>query len=343
MPLVAAPLGIREAELGDPREAARLDAFVRDQDGTPFHLSGWARAVQRGCGQRARTLVAERADGSLAGLLPLTEMRSALFGRALVSTGFGVGGGVLGDAVEELASGAWEMAQRLGCPSVELRGGPAPQGWSVDDTTYIGFVRDLADDPLAAIPRKQRAEVRRSLTLDLQVSVGRDPAALAEHYRVYAESVRNLGTPVFPRALFSSVVNALDADVLTVRHQGKAVASVLSIYHGGTVYPYWGGGTAAARGLRANDRMYLALMEHARARGMTRFDFGRSKAGTGAAAFKKNWGFTPEPLAYAHRSDGPARTVNPLSPKYQLMVAGWKRLPLPVATVLGPMLSRGLG
>ncbi len=343
MPLVAAPLGIREAELGDPREAARLDAFVRDHDGTPFPLSGWARAVERGCGQRARTLVAERADGSLAGLLPLTEMRSALFGRALVSTGFGVGGGVLGDAVEELASGAWEMAQRLGCPSVELRGGPAPQGWSVDDTTYIGFVRDLADDPLAAIPRKQRAEVRRSLTLDLQVSVGRDPAALAEHYRVYAESVRNLGTPVFPRALFSSVVNALDADVLTVRHQGKAVASVLSIYHGGTVYPYWGGGTAAARGLRANDRMYLALMEHARARGMTRFDFGRSKAGTGAAAFKKNWGFTPEPLAYAHRSDGPARTVNPLSPKYQLMVAGWKRLPLPVATVLGPMLSRGLG
>lgn len=343
MPLVAAPLGIREADLGDPREAARLDAFVRDHGGTPFHLSGWARAVERGCGQRARTLVAERADGSPAGLLPLTEMRSALFGRALVSTGFGVGGGALGDAVEELASGAWEMAQRLGCPSVELRGGPAPQGWSVDDTTYLGFVRDLADDALAAIPRKQRAEVRRSLTLDLQVSVGRDPAALAEHYRVYAESVRNLGTPVFPHALFSSVVNTLDADVLTVRHQGKAVASVLSIYHGGTVYPYWGGGTAAARGLRANDRMYLALMEHARARGMARFDFGRSKAGTGAAAFKKNWGFTPEPLAYAHRSDGPARTVNPLSPKYRLMVAGWKRLPLPVATALGPLLSRGLG
>jgi len=242
-----------------------------------------------------------------------------------------------------LASGAWELAQRLGCPSVELRGGPAPDGWSVDDTTYLGFVRDLADDPLAAIPRKQRAEVRRSLTLDLEVAVGRDAAALGEHYRVYAESVRNLGTPVFPRELFSSIVNDLDADVLTIRHQGKAVASVLSLYHAGTVYPYWGGGTAAARGLRANDRMYLALMEHARARGMTRFDFGRSKAGTGPAAFKKNWGFTPEPLAYARRSDGPAREVNPLSPKYRLMVAGWKRLPLPVATALGPLLSRGLG
>ena len=343
MPLVTAPVGVRAANLHDPREADRLDAFVGDHGGTPFHLSGWSRAVERGCGQRARTLVAERADGSLAGMLPLTEMRSALFGRALVSTGFGVGGGVLGDAVEPLASGAWELAQRLGCPSVELRGGPVPDGWSVDDTTYLGFVRDLADDPLAAIPRKQRAEVRRSLTLDLEVAVGHDAAALGEHYRVYAESVRNLGTPVFPRELFSSIVNDLDADVLTIRHQGKAVASVLSLYHAGTVYPYWGGGTAAARGLRANDRMYLALMEHARARGMTRFDFGRSKAGTGPAAFKKNWGFTPEPLAYARRSDGPAREVNPLSPKYRLMVAGWKRLPLPVATTLGPLLSRGLG
>ena len=63
----------------------------------------------------------------------------------------------------------------------------------------------------------------------------------------------------------------------------RAVASVLSLYANGTVYPYWGGGTLAARELRANDRMYFALMAHARAWGCTRFDFGRSKVGTGAA------------------------------------------------------------
>ena len=92
---------------------------------------------------------------------------------------------------------------------------------------------------------------------------------------------------MFPAALFCAVVDQLDADILTVRHRGRTVASVLSLYADGTVYPYWGGGTAAARDLRANDRMYFALMGHARARGCTRFDFGRSKAGTGAAAFKK--------------------------------------------------------
>ena len=156
-------LGIREADLRDGREVARLDAFVRAHpDATPFHLTGWSRAVQSGCGQRARYLVAERASGALAGVLPLTEVRSTLFGRALVSAGFGVGGGVLGEAVEELASGAWALARRLGCPSVEMRGGPGPAGWACDDTTYLGFVRPLGSDDdadLAAIPRKQRAEV----------------------------------------------------------------------------------------------------------------------------------------------------------------------------------------
>ncbi len=344
MPLVTAPLGIREASLGDPREAARIDAFVRDTDGaTPFHLTGWSRAVERGCRQRARYLVAERANGTLAGVLPLTEMRSLLFGKALVSTGFGVGGGVLGEGVEALAAGAWDLATRLGCPDVDLRGGPAPAGWTIDDTTYVGFGRALGTDAatdLAAIPRKQRAEVRRSLGLDLAVETGRD---LATHHRVYSESVRNLGTPVFPAALFRAVLDELDADILTVRHAGKAVASVLSLYFDGTVFPYWGGGTAEARGLRANDRMYLALMSHARDRGCTRFDFGRSKAGTGPAAFKKNWGFDPVPLAYARRHEGEARSVNPQNAKYRLMVTGWKRLPLPIARLAGPLLSRGLG
>lgn len=344
IPLTTAPVGVREADC--VADAARIDAFVAEAGGTPFHLPAWSRAVENACGQRARYLIAERADGAIVGVLPLTEMRSPLFGKALVSTGFGVDGGILGDAVAPLASAAWDLARRCGIASVELRGGALPGGWDVDDTSYLGFVRPIAGDDeaeLKAIPRKQRAEVRRSLGFDLEVATGASRAMLAEHYRVYAESVRNLGTPVFPAALFRAVAGAMDADVLTVRHQGRAVASVLSLYHGGTVYPYWGGGTAAARGLRANDRMYFELMRHARARGCTTFDFGRSKTDTGAAAFKKNWGFTSAPRRYAKRSDGPARAVNPLNPRYAAMVAGWKRLPLPVANLIGPWIAKGLG
>jgi hypothetical protein len=109
--------------------------------------------------------------------------------------------------------------------------------------------------------------------------------------------------------------------------------------------PYWGGGTKDARDLRANDLMYFELMRHAKARGCTRFDFGRSKVGTGAFAFKKNWGFEPEPLAYAVRAaSGKApRAINPLDPRYRFKIAAWQRLPLFVANGIGPMIARGLG
>ena len=339
-PLLRAPVGVRRAR---PSDRARIDAFVRAHPGaTPFHLPAWGEAVEAACGQRAITLMAERANGTLAGVLPMTHVRSPLFGRALVSCGFAVDGGALGEA-EALASGASALAATLGCPSVELRGGAAPAGWAVDAATYVGFARDLAGDDeaqLLAIPRKQRAEVRKALAADLTIDIHADADV---HHRVYAESVRNLGTPVFPRALFRAVLATMDADVLTVRHRGRAVASVLSLYWRGTVHPYWGGGTREARELRANDRMYVALMAHARARGCTRFDFGRSKAGTGAAAFKKNWGFEPRPLAYATWSAGAPRVVNPLDPRYALMVRTWRRLPLPLANAVGPWISRGLG
>jgi FemAB-related protein (PEP-CTERM system-associated) len=334
-----APLtAVRRAEAQD---RARIRAFVEvHPDATPFHLPEWGDAILRGCGHRAHILLAERGD-RIVGLLPLTELRSRLFGSAFVSTGFAVEGGVLGEGADRLAEAAWSLARTRGIASVELRGGPVPSGWARKEGLYFGFARDLAADEeaiLKAIPRKQRAEVRRALGSGLEVEVSRDADT---HYRVYAESVRNLGTPVFPKRLFEAVLDGLDADVLAVRKEGRALASVLSLYFRGTVYPYWGGGTREARGARANELMYYALMRHAAARGCTRFDFGRSKAGTGAFAFKKNWGFEPRPLVYATK--GAAREVNPLSPKYRLQVALWKRLPLWTANRLGPPIARGLG
>jgi FemAB-related protein (PEP-CTERM system-associated) len=336
-------------------DGAAIDAYVRAHRlATPFHLSGWSRAVAAGCGQGNHYLVAEHGT-DIIGILPLTVVHSPLFGRALVSSAFAVGGGALADddaIAKALIDKAVAMAERLTCPTVELRGGimPARAGWHHDETTYLGFVRDLAADDeaeLLAIPRKQRAEVRRALGFDLKVEFGTSEADRAAHYSVYSESVRNLGTPVFPRALFDAALDEFggEADILIVRHDGNPIASVLSLYWRGTVMPYWGGGTAAARGWRANDLMYYALMNHARGRGCTRFDFGRSKAGTGPAAFKHNWGFTGEPLAYAkYAANGEApRDINPLSPKYRLQVALWQKLPLTLANRIGPMIARGLG
>lgn len=343
---IQSPVALSDADAWDAYVAAHPDA-------TPFHTRAWCEAITRATGHRCHLVTARDAGGALTGLLPLHHIRSPLFGQALVGSGFAVGGGILADdaaAAAVLAQGAADMARSLGVPSVELRGGPLPEGWQVEQDVYAGFARDLAADDdaeLLAIPRKQRAEVRKALDGGLTVTTGRDEQHRRDHYRIYATSVRNLGTPVFPRALFDAVLDAFgeDADILTVRDQGRPVASVLSLYWRGAVMPYWGGGLAEARRSRANELLYFALMRHARGRGCARFDFGRSKLGTGPFAYKKNWGFDPQPLAYARwlAPGETARDTNPTSAKYRLQVDLWKRLPLWVANRIGPLIARGLG
>jgi FemAB-related protein (PEP-CTERM system-associated) len=358
-PAARGKLMMRAVDLRDANEVARLDAWVMAQDDSlPFHRPAWQIAIANATGHEAIMLVAEDKSHEIAGILPLHIIHSGLFGRALVSSGFAVGGGVLSlsaNATRRLIAAAWDIAERRSCPTVELRGGALPIGrdandWTIKRDAHANFKRPLcadADAELLAIPRKQRAEVRKGLDGNLTIETGRGPRDLDWHYAIYAESVRNLGTPVFPKELMQSVIEQFgnNADILTVLSDGKPVASVLSLYHNGVVMPYWGGGIWEARRLRANDIMYYALMNHARGRGCTHFDFGRSKTGSGAYSFKKNWGFEPEPMAYAIRTaDGSEpRDVNPNSPKYRLQISLWQKLPLSVANRIGPMIARGLG
>ncbi|WP_369025128.1 FemAB family XrtA/PEP-CTERM system-associated protein [Qipengyuania sp. RANM35] len=343
---------IRLADLSDAGEVTRIEGFVADAGGSVFHRPLWLCAIERGTGNRAHGLLIER-GGVIAGWLPLSAVSSPIFGKALVSSGFGVGGGVLAgrqDDAVRLCRAAEELAGRMSVGTVELRGADAADDWEVIEGRHSNFAADLAADDeaqLLAIPRKARAEVRKGLDNDLQVSVGWGEDDRRAHFAAYSESVRNLGTPVFPRSLFDAVLDLFgeDADILTVRHGDTPVASVLSLYHRGTVMPFWGGGPFAARSLRANERMYYALMCHARRRGCTRFDFGRSKTGSGPFSFKKNWGFEPEPLVYRSWSGGgvAARNIDPTDEGHSAKIELWKKLPLPIANMIGPWIARGLG
>jgi FemAB-related protein (PEP-CTERM system-associated) len=349
-------VSVRVADLADAGQCAAIEAFVAAQsDAQLFHRPGWSRAVERGCGSRSHYLVAEDEAGNPIGLLPLSEIRSPLFGNSMVSAGFGVGGGILSDdeaAAGALAEAAWALTLERGCSGLELRGGRLPRDarWRRQEGVYAGFVADLpAGDEaiLRSIRKRQRAEVRRAKGFGLEFRGGTSAADLDAHYRVYSTSVRNLGTPIFPRALFSAMLAEFgdDADILTAGKDGTPLSSVFSFYFKNTVYPYWGGGTVEARRWRANEAIYYELMRRASRRGCTRFDFGRSKVGTGPYAFKKNWGFDPHPLVYAVRTaeGSKAREINPLNPRFRLQIGLWQRLPLALANRVGPYIARGLG
>ncbi|OAN56099.1 MULTISPECIES: FemAB family XrtA/PEP-CTERM system-associated protein [unclassified Sphingobium] len=350
-----AAIAITMLDLRDPVQAQAVDAYVLDHaEGTPFHRPAWLGAIEEATGNRALALTAVAPSGQIIGFLPLHHVKSAFFGQALISTGFAVDGGILADdarAVARLAAAAQELARARGNLPIELRGGVEPgSGWDRREGQHVGFSRPIAADDeaeLLAVPRKHRAELRKALANPaLTVEVGRDRRHLRDHYHVYATSVRNLGTPVFPARLFRAVLERFgqDADILIVREGGRAVSAVLSLYHRGRVMPYWGGGISDARRLRSNELLYYRLMGHARTRGMTGFDFGRSKVGSGQAAWKRSFGFEPHPLVYhAWSPDGARRDVDPTSARYQRRIEYWKKLPLPVANLVGPFIARGLG
>ncbi len=335
----------------EPDQVSLWDAFVdRSPEATFFHRAGWKRVIEYSFGHRCYFLYAW-SGGEVRGVLPLVHIKSRIFGNSLISNAFCVRGGPIGadrNALRSLNAAATGLARDLGVDYLEYRSpSPVHPDWACNGDLYASFSRQLDPDPdraLLAIPRKRRAEIRKGMKVGLRSEVDRD---IDRFYRVYSESVRNLGTPVFAKRYFECLMDvfAEQCDILTVTRDGRAFASVMSFYFRDQVLPYYGGGVGAARQTPANDFMYWELMRRAVERGIGVFDFGRSKRGTGAFDYKKNWGFEPTPLYHEYYLVGREEipSVNPLNPKYRPFIAVWRRLPLWFANLIGPAIARNLG
>ena len=346
----ASPLKLREY---DARDQGAWEEFLTRMPGaTFFHRPGWARVIETTLGHKGHYRAAWR-NGRIVGLLPLVHVQSRLFGNALISTAFTTGGGILAEDEETataLARAAAQLGSELDVGHVELRQDTALEldGWEDKPGLYYGFARDLAasdDAELKAIPRKKRADLRKALD-DARLTIN-GAASVEAFYAIYAESLRNLGTPVLPRRFYAALKQEFgDAvELSTVAGPAGDVAALMTFFFKDRALPYFGGATPKARGLHAYDLMYFRLMQRARARGMRRFDFGRSKRGTGSFDYKTYWGFAPEPLAYRYRrvAAGVLPEINPLNPKYRMQIALWRRLPLFAANAIGPLIARQIG
>jgi len=346
-PAVAAS-ALRIGELSE-MDAARWDRFVEaSPDGTFFHLSGWREVISKAFGHRTHFFFADH-GGEVVGVLPLVHVRSALFGNALISTPFCVYGGAVAEsqqAREALEQAAVQRAHELRVDYLELRNRENRPGWPTKEL-YVTFRKEIFADEeenLKAIPRKQRAMVRKGIQAGLASEIDAD---IDRFFTAYATSVRNLGTPVFPRRYFALLKKVFGerCELLIVSKGEQTVCAVMNFYFRNEVLPYYGGGGDMARQLKGNDFMYWEVMRRAAQRGVGVFDYGRSKKDTGSYHFKRNWGFEPVPLFYQYHLVKMTRIpdVNPANPKYRLFISAWKRLPLPLANALGPLLSRSLG
>jgi FemAB-related protein (PEP-CTERM system-associated) len=344
-------LTIQRLPANDTAAERRWDDFVfACPNSTFFHRAGWQRILNEVFRHDTHYLFAE--DGArIEGVLPLAHVKSVLFGNALVSLPFAAYGGsaaTSAGAAFALEAEAQRLARRLGVDHLELRHVDARHpDWPTQDL-YVSFRKAILPDEdanMLAIPRKQRAMVRKGIKNGLvaEVDVGVD-----RFFALYADNVHRHGTPALPKRYFQALRGEFgaDCDVLTVSTSGgRPLSSVLSFYFRDEALPYYAGDDEDARDLAANDFKYWELMRRACARGLKVFDYGRSKQGTGPYAFKKNWGFEPTPLHYEYclyKRDAVPQN-NPANAKYKLLIETWRRLPIGVANWLGPFVVRSLG
>jgi len=333
-----------------PQYQAQWDEFVEAcPEATFFHRAGWQQVIEQAFGHCTYYLFAE-CNGRIAGVLPLGHIRSRLFGNALISTPFCVYGGIAtqeSDVFSVLESAACSLAERLKVDYLEMRNRESRHaGWPTKDL-YVTFRKPIDPDPdknLQAIPRKQRAMVRKGIKAGLKAEFDN---SIDHFYEAYSQSVRSLGTPVFSRGYFELLQNVFgnSCDILTVTRGDALVSSVMNFYFRDEVLPYYGGGTPLAREMKGNDFMYWELMRQSCERGLRIFDYGRSKQGTGSWRFKKNWGFEPVQLHYEYHlvKSRKMPDISPVNPKYRLFINAWKRMPLAVTRMIGPLIARNLG
>lgn len=342
---------IKQLDASDLGSVLRWNEFVfACPDATFFHRAEWQKIIGEVFRHPTFFLYAEK-ESQIVGVLPLAHVNSRLFGNALVSLPFAVYAGIASNDPEAQASleaKAQQLAVKLDVDHLEFRNVSAKHSnWPTQDL-YVTFRKEILPDAEAnmlAIPRKQRAMVRKGIKNCLKSQVDRSSDRF---FSLFADNVHRHGTPALPKRYFDTLLKVFgdDCEILTVTSsEGKLLSSVLSFYFRDEVLPYYAGDDEAARDLAANDFKYWELMRRSSERGLRIFDYGRSKVGTGPYAFKKNWGFAPQPLHYEYclykRDSIPQN--NPNNAKYKLFIEAWRRMPIGLANWLGPHIVRNLG
>jgi FemAB-related protein (PEP-CTERM system-associated) len=325
--------------------ASRWDDFVLSQPGgTFFHLTGWMQVISKTFGFEPRYFYAEREE-RITAVAPLFSVSSWIGGKALISAPFAVYGGICaGDDESEqaLLKTLQQYAHAEGTGYLELRkpSGGLYTGFQANKL-YSTFTKELSPDVDAnfkRIPNDTRYMIRRATKAGLQSRRGVDQMRI--FYRLFSMNMHHHGTPMFPRALFNNLVEEFkgNVDLLVVYLGEEPISAVMSFFFRDTVLPYYAGLGPQANKLAANNFMYWDLMKFAAESGFRRFDFGRSKQGTGAYFFKTQWNMDIQPLDYqvylVRRKTAP--NFSPVNPKFDRATRMWQKLPLWGANLLGP-------
>lgn len=333
---------------------ADWDPFVMQiKDASLYHLSGWTELAREVFGHRTLFVKARDASGSLVGVLPVIQQKSRLLGNFATSVAFYNYGGALTagpEVARQMMLRASEVAEKLGCRYLEFRDTQSRPGeWAMrkDKITLQLSLPESFEALSKRLGAKLRSQVKRAEREGVRCRTGADDL-LDDFYSVFAENMRDLGTPVYPKRFFEAILRrfAPYCQLVVIDCDGEpAAAAFLTFWQGRGEVP-WASCRAKAKPLGLNMKLYWELLALSVSRGCTLFDFGRSTVDSGTYRFKRQWGAQPVPLYWYRWERQPSAAESPQGEDkgkvMELATAIWQRLPLPIANTLGPLISGAL-
>jgi FemAB-related protein (PEP-CTERM system-associated) len=327
------------------------DNFLDYQsDASFYHLYYWRAINKTNFGHKTYYLAATNND-SFIGIFPLVFLNSHIFGKILCSLPFVNYGGpcCINEAVEsKLLQEAIDIAKDCNVDYLELRTKKIVDNSLHTSTHKISMTLELDSDPdiiWNQFSSKHRTNIRRVYKNNINVTTG-GIEYLDTFYDLLVETWRDLGTPIYKKDYFYSILNSFPelTRIFICSHKNNPIAAAFNGYYKNTVEGMWAAAPVRFRSLQPNYVMYWEMIKDACERGFNKYHLGRSTVDSGGEQFKKKWNAVQTQLYWQYYLCRASKIpqLNVQNKKYKTAIKIWRKLPISLTAYLGPILARSI-
>jgi hypothetical protein len=339
--------------LDNDSQMGHWDEFVSNHPkGTPYHLSGWLRVIQRTYAFVPHLFVWQW-GGAISGVLPLFSVHGLIGGRRLVSLPFSDYGGPLfldekveAHALEETIADCKRQEK-----SIEIRG-PVPGELGFIPLNYykshvLPLSGSFADITNKIDRRTILYSVRKAEKAGLEIREANDAGGMEHFYRLNSLTRRKHGVPAQSKEFFANVLEHVIGRglgfLLLSHHLTQAVGGSLFLRAGRSLhYKYNASDPDCLGKMTPNHALTYHAIRKGNDEGYVSLDFGRSSPdNAGLMRYKSMWGCEciDCPYSYFPRVRG-ASSTEENSGIFRAFTGLWRRLPVSVTQALGPRIYR---
>ncbi len=334
------------------KDHERWDAYVTGSGASAYHQVGWKNIIEKGFGHKTYYLMSEGGRGEINGILPLVQLKSVLFGNFMISLPYFNYGGIFSEGREigcRLLDEAIDIAKRENAEHIELRHTYRMDNGFPVKTAKVSMCLKLpanADDLWKSFTSKLRSQIRRPVREGMYPRLGKEEE-LDNFYASFSLNMRDLGTPVYSKEFFRSILREFPetTNICTVyTKNGRPVASGFLVGFKDKLEIPWASSLRRYNRYSPNMLLYWSSLKFACENNFTVFDFGRSTPGEGTYRFKEQWGARPIQLYWQYwlRGAKGLPELNPKNPRYKIAIIIWKKLPVGLTKLIGPLIVKNL-